>query len=97
MKEDDLRIVLTIRKASINEWLDNLEQNVRLGIIKIEEIIIDQEKGYKVINTFGEWKDLTLETVIAKNNYLYSFTILFPSMSGEKIFNQMLSTFRFLE
>jgi hypothetical protein len=87
-KEDYQLIIFAIEEESIIQWLKKAKETVA----KIEEFTVNSEKGYKAtIPKVG------ISAVIVKNKYLYSLIISFPSAQGEKIFDQMLSTLRFLE
>jgi len=87
-KEDYQLIVFTIEERSIAQWLEK----GREAEAKIEEFTVGSEKGYK-----ATIPQVGISAVVAKNKYLYSLMITFPTIEGKKIFDQMLSTLRFLE
>jgi len=68
--------------------LDELLEQAREQGVEIKEIIIDSTRGYKTVDSFG------FSAYTVKDNYFYWFQSLFFK---ELLFDQILSTFRFLE
>lgn len=85
------RISIWVEKTSISEWREGLGD-----IVTIEEIVIGPKEGYKAV--ISELESAFI--LISKNEYVYSIFQDAPSECGLlecSTFQQMLSTFRFLE
>lgn len=103
----EIRIEIKENFSSIDEWLkdweDNKERWKELGIeVNVEEIDVGKEKGYKVtdIISMETAEFITSRIGLSKGQKVYEIRQISPNecSGGEcKIFNQMLSTFRFLD
>ncbi|MBU2635386.1 hypothetical protein KJ841_02860 [Patescibacteria group bacterium] len=88
------QIAIWIEETSISEWREGFSEIETIGTI--EEIVVGVEKGYKAVIPKLELAFIG----IPKNEYVYSIFQDAPSecgLLGCLIFQQMLSTFRFLE
>ncbi len=79
-------------KESVKDIYLPILEELKKGGAGVEEINIDTEKGYK--KTVEYFQNDVIEFYILKNNNLYYFH---THNFSEEVFNQMLSTFRFIE
>jgi hypothetical protein len=97
-REDYTFVNFVVEDATINEYLNEMK---KYGA-KIEETNIASSKAYKTITTgeevyLGDNLNPSISITIMHNNHVYGLLILYPNEISEKVFNQIVSTFKFLE
>jgi hypothetical protein len=83
---------------ALDEYLNEMK---KYGA-KIEETNIASNKAYKTTATgkevyLGDNLNPSISITTIHNNYMYGLLILYPNEISEKVFNQIVSTFRFLD